>query len=80
MQVNDITYSTKPLTLGDARLLQRIPLGDFDATIKFIARRTSLTEEQVEELDANDVEIIVGNIAHAVEQAATLAKLGRQLG
>lgn len=74
-----ITYSTKPMTLGEARLIKWAQDGDFDAAIKLLMARTNLTEAEAEALDASDLAEIMQAIADGMNQGAVLAKMAEQL-
>lgn len=75
-----ITYSTKPVTLGEARLMAQVQDGNWDALLRLIVSRTDLTEAEAEGLDVADLQSVTDAIARAVNQATVLSNLGMQLG
>lgn len=79
MNLDNIVYSTKPQTLGEKILGQRAGRGDFEAMAGYILSRTSLTQDEVLDLDDDDLIVISGKILDAVLTALMLQQIGKTL-
>lgn len=78
--MRDITYSSKPITLGNMIDIQRFQSeGDSEALLELILDRTDLTEEEAVQLDMDDIDVIVSSLVLALEQAIALRNLGKSL-
>lgn len=75
----EITYSTKPLTLGQMADISSAGKGDYEATIRLIVGRTNLLDHQVRELDLEEGLAILREVTQAALRAMTLQNLGQQL-
>lgn len=74
----DITYSTKPLTIGNLADAALSAKGDYGALLRLIQERTNLTEEQARDLYANDAGEILRKIVEGIVRSTVLDEIGKQ--
>ena len=79
MDIEKVVASTRPLTLGDHILLQKIGLGDFEATYQYILRRTDLTSEEALALDSKEVVTVLEKISTGIVDSLLLESIGNAL-
>lgn len=72
-------YSTRPVTLGEMRLISAVREGDNEALAQLILARTTIPEEAVNALDVDDLLEIIPQISVAMERAWKLMEMGKQL-
>lgn len=78
--MREITYHTKPITMGEMVLIQRIQTGsDAEAMVALLVSRTDLAEDEVLRMDVDDATQIMNKVAEAFATATTLQMLGRAL-
>lgn len=75
--MDEIIYSTSPITLGEQRLVDRIRRADAEA-MALIVGRTNLNEEQVNALDVFAALDVLGEVVKAMGDGAALSRLARQ--
>lgn len=79
MDIEKVVASTRPLTLGDHILLQRITDGDLEATYQYILRRTNLTPEEAWALDTKETLEVLNKITIGVADSLLLESIGNAL-
>ena len=79
MNLDSVTYSTKPLTLADHILSQRSAKGDYEAMAGYILNRTDMTSEQILALDDEELLIVVTKIGQAVLNSIVIQQISRAL-
>lgn len=79
MNIENVVASTRPMTLGDHILLQKITAGDFEATANYIVRRTNLTPEETLALDGTEVIRVLEKITLGIADSLLLESIGNAL-
>lgn len=79
MNLELVTYSTKPVNLGEHILCQRAGKGDFEAMASYILARTNLTSEQIIELDDDEVLAVINKIGEAVVSSIVLQQISKAI-
>lgn len=79
MNLDNIIYSTRPMTLRDRILCQRAMQGDYESIAAYILARTNLQHEEALDLDDEEQIKVVTQIGKAVVQSVLLQQLGKAL-
>lgn len=79
MNIENITYTTRPLNLGEMILTQRLQLGSMEALAQYIVCRTSLNMDETLTLDTEELSIINTKIDEAVRTSIKLQELSKGL-
>lgn len=80
MNLDQIVYSTKSITLREMIIAQRVAQGEASAIVEFLLLRTNLTEEQALDLDLEDITVISNHIQEAIKTSQILESISKQLG